>query len=289
MEKLTSRKAAVSGRFYPKSEKDLKKMVETMFRALKSLNGSDKVRALIVPHAGYVFSGKVAAKAYIHLNKSNEYKRIFYLATSHYTSFDGASIFAGKNYETPLGNVEVDTKTVLKLLQSCDCFDYYEHAHLKEHSIEVQLPFTQVQMDVHPPIIPILIGTKRPIVCQQIANALLPWFTEDNLFIISTDLSHYPAYNEAIVQDQILCKSIIENDPVLFLNTRKSIINKHIDDLKTPMCGWTSVLSLLYLTSKTNLKYTLVDYKNSGDVEPFGDKDHVVGYGAFVITENKLK
>ena len=71
--------------------------------------------------------------------------------------------------------------------------------------------------------------------------------------------------------------------------TADEIINKHIEDLKTPMCGWTSVLSLLYLTAKTNLNYALVDYKNSGDVEPFGDKDHVVGYGAFVITENKTK
>ncbi len=282
---LESRKAVVSGRFYPKSKTDLHEMVNTMFKAIKTPKLHGRIRALIVPHAGYVFSGKVAANAYAMLNKISDYKRIFYLASSHYTSFDGASIFVGKAYETPLGQVPVDVDVVLQLLQSCDCFEYYEHAHEKEHSIEVQLPFTQVHLDWHPPIIPIVLGTQREIVCKRIAEALSPWFSEDHLFIISTDLSHYPSYDDAVKQDKRLCDAVVKNDADIFLSTREAIINAAINDLKTPMCGWTSVLALLYLTEKRNFRIHLLDYKNSGDASPFGDKNNVVGYGAFAVTE----
>lgn len=278
------RKAAAAGQYYPQSKTELRLMVNTMFDAVKIRPIKNRIQALIVPHAGYIFSGKVAAHAYLHLNTEAHYENIFFIASSHYTSFEGASIFAGDTYETPLGSIDVNKTTVAQLNRTCECFEFYEHAHHKEHSIEVQIPFIQTRLKHPSPIVPIILGTENTSVCKRIATALAPFFNEKNLFIVSTDLSHYPSYEDALTIDASMCGAITSNNVDVFLSTRQDIINQGVNNLITPICGWTSVLTLLYLTRTAPYIFHQVNYRNSGDAKPFGEEQKVVGYGAFVVT-----
>jgi hypothetical protein len=135
-------------------------------------------------------------------------------------------------------------------------------------------------------IVPIIIGTNNEKTVKQISEALIPWFTPDNLFVISSDFSHYPPYKEAIETDKITALSIISGNPQTFLKTLKKNSEKQISGLATSMCGWTSGLTLMYLAENNDqFEYRLVDYCNSGD-SPYGGKDEVVGYNAIVLIEN---
>ncbi len=150
------RPSAVAGSFYPNDENKLKTQITKLLQDTQTFK-KQHVNAIIVPHAGYIFSGKVAATAYKTLNKN--YKNIFIIGSSHYTSFDGASIYNQGDYKTPLGNVKVDTKITSSLINSSKYFTYNPDAHKKEHSIEVQLPFLQTIYENDLNIVPIIIGT----------------------------------------------------------------------------------------------------------------------------------
>ncbi len=173
-----------------------------------------------------------------------------------------------------------------KLIIDNKVFHFPTDAHIQEHSIEVQLPFIQSWFRTIPPIIPIIIGTDNENTVKKIAEALRPYFTPENLFVISSDFSHYPAYEEAIDNDKATANSILSGDPGTFLATLKKNEEKNIKGLVTSMCGWTSGLTLLYLTEgNNNLEYKLIDYANSGD-SPYGGKEEVVGYNAIVVIDN---
>lgn len=285
---LHDRPAAVAGRFYPSGKETLEKEVKELLANAKQQLLPGKIpTALVVPHAGYVFSGPVAASAYKQIPAEYVPERVFILASSHQMSFPGASVYCSGNYQTPLGTVKVDLEAGRKLTAADPLFSCREDAHLFEHSLEVQLPFLQVLLGSGFRLVPVILGTRKPDDCSQMARILKPFFTPENLFVISSDFSHYPGYEDAIHNDKITTEAILSNSPEKLLKTLDDNKRKKIPGLATSLCGWTSVLTLLYMTQDSGYEFHWIDYQNSGDQILYGDHDRVVGYSAIAVYMKK--
>lgn len=280
---IADRQPYVAGKFYSADRAVLEKDLSELFSKCTKAEGNDRIRAVISPHAGYVFSGETAAAAFSSIPSDARYDNIFIIGSSHVMSFDGASVYYQGDFITPLGRLKVNREIAEKLREK-DVFRFPVTAHLSEHSLEVQLPFIQHHFKNIPQIVPVIIGTSNLKTIRMIADALQPWFTSKNLFVISSDFSHYPPYKDAVETDRKTAESIITGDPDQFLKTLKENSSKSIKGLATSMCGWTSGLTLLYLSEKDkSLKYNLIDYSNSGD-SGYGGRDEVVGYNAITLS-----
>jgi len=280
------RKPAVSGSFYPSSAKEILSMTKGW---LHPVDAKAAPQAVIVPHAGYVFSGEVAASAFNRIPKRHPYKRIFLLGPSHRVGFSGASVDTLYAYaETPLGRVAVDIETGKELLKTAS-FTCRNDAHDREHCLEVQLPFLQMMYEEVPPIVPIVIGTQRLEILEDIADSLEPYFNDDNLFIISSDFSHYPSYKDAQASDLYLANAIEQGGLEEFLNALRYIRKMDFTGQDTAACGACAIavlLSMMDTQGRNQFDVDHVMYRNSGD-SPYGDKDRVVGYNSIVITRNQ--
>lgn len=282
--KFSDRQPVASGRFYSTDKKTLTKDLAKLFKDCKKTPVKSNVRAIISPHAGYVFSGNTAASAFSSIPENYSYKNIFIIGSSHVMAFEGASVYNTGDYITPLGTATVNREIADKLIKENKVFKFPVTAHIQEHSIEVQIPFLQYYFKKLPHVVPIIIGTTNEKTIRQISEALRPYFTPDNLFVISSDFSHYPPYKDAIESDWLTALSILTGDPEKFLNTLQKNSQKNIKGLVTSMCGWTSGLTILYLAEGNDrLEFNLIDYSNSGD-SPYGGKDEVVGYNAISLT-----
>ena len=282
-----NRPAAVAGKFYPGTPKMLREEVERHFREAKPpQHPGESPQALIAPHAGYLFSGRVAASAFNQIPGKNSYKRVFIIASSHQMHFPGVSVWTAGDYETPLGTVSVDQETCRLLKESSPLFQCREDAHLAEHSLEVQLPFLQVKLEERFQLVPLILGTGKAEDCEKIAGTLRPWFIPENLFVVSSDLSHYPCYNDAVSTDRVTTEAILSNSPEQLLLRMKENRTKGIPGLATSLCGWTGVLTLLYLTRGEGFHAEWTDYLNSGDEPRYGDQERVVGYSAVTFYRN---
>lgn len=280
------RRAAVAGSFYPDDPAELRRTVEGFLAEAKKGSLPGLVRALVVPHAGYVFSGGVAASGYNQLDPERPYARVFILASSHRVHLEKASVYVAGDYLTPLGAVAVDREVSAALAEDRKHFTDDPAAHRDEHSIEVQLPFLQVALKNPFKIVPIVLATQSPDICRGIAQALKPYFTPENLFIVSADFSHYPSYENAKKADAATAEAFCANSPRRFLEGLRNNDRLGIPDLATSMCAWPSGLVLLYLTEgNPALKFNRIDYRNSGDIKPYGDKSRVVGYHAIAVSE----
>jgi hypothetical protein len=280
------RDPVAAGRFYSANRETLINDVSRLFEnCLKTTELLD-VRAVISPHAGFVFSGRIAASAFSAIDKTHDYKNIFIIGSSHIMAFEGASVYDTGDFITPMGKVHVNAEIAGRLKNENKIFDFPVTAHLQEHSIEVQLPLLQYYF-TDTMIVPIIIGTSNRLIIKKIADALKPYFTGENLFVISSDFSHYPSYINANETDKITASGLISGNPQVFLNTLKRNSEKRIEGLATSMCGWTSGLALLYIAEeKSNLEFRHIDYCNSGD-SPYGDKGGVVGYHAIALIEKR--
>jgi hypothetical protein len=286
---VTDRQPFAAGRFYSADKETLKKDLELLFSDCKQSSAEGRVRAIISPHAGYVFSGKTAAAAFSAIKEHSGYKNIFIIGSSHVAAFSGASVFNTGDYITPLGRAEVNRDIAENLIKKNKVFRNSTDSHIREHSIEVQIPFIQTYFTDNPKIVPIIIGTDDEVTVKQISEALRPWFTDENLFIISSDFSHYPPYKEAVETDKLTALSIASGNPDTFLKTLDINSGKKINGLVTSMCGWTSGLVLMYLSENNpDLQYKLIDYCNSGD-SSYGNKTEVVGYNAIALVEKRQK
>lgn len=273
------RQPAVSGSFYPADKNELLKMVEGFFNEAPQVLTQQPL-AVIVPHAGYVFSGVVAAASYKQIDRNKKFKHIFIIGSSHTMYFDGASVYSQGDFITPLGKVTVDTLAGW-LDKKYDFINSNTEPHEKEHSLEVQLPFLQYWLKKDFSIIPIIIGGESQSLCKNLADALAPYFTEENLFVISTDCSHYPNYEDAKVSDNTMAEAVLTNSAQKFMLAKLKDESKGYANLVTAMCGWTSTLTLLDITENRNdIVYKRILYKNSGDSPQYGDKNRVVGYNA---------
>lgn len=276
---IMNRKAAVAGQFYAGTKESLNQDLKTLFS--KAEERKYDARAIISPHAGYVFSGEVAASAINQINPNKKYQNIFIIGSSHTKYFPGVSIYNIGNYETPLGEVKVNIDVCNELIKNNNFISFVPDAHRTEHSIEVQLPFLQYHLKNDFQIVPMILGFDGEQNAKKIAEALKPYWKEENIFIVSTDFSHYPSYNDAVNIDLATANAIVSGKPEELIKVVNS--ETGIKNLSTNCCAWNSVLSLMYLTDQ-KYSYNKIQYKNSGD-SPYGSDDRVVGYWAISITD----
>lgn len=256
------RQPAVAGAFYPDNPEALKAMLEGY---LQQITPVDKVpKAIIVPHAGYIYSGEVAASAYARLlPKRQIIKRVILLGPSHRVGFTGLALSHAEAFRTPLGDIPLDTDAIASL-SHYPFVEYRDQAHLSEHSLEVQLPFLQITLDSFC-MIPMVAGDCPAEQIEQVLE--LFYGKEDTLIVISSDLSHFHDYATAQRMDKATSKTI------------EQLAYQHLD--YDSACGRVPVSGLLALAKKKSLKIETIDLRNSGDTA--GDKSRVVGYGAYVI------
>lgn len=282
----SDRRPAAAGRFYSANKETLTNDVSMLFESCVKTYPHPVTRAIISPHAGYIYSGKTAASAFSVIDRNTVYKNIFIIGSSHIMAFEGASVYNTGDFITPLGKLTVN-KEIANTLKKEKLLNFPVNAHMQEHSLEVQMPLIQYYFKNVPPIVPIIIATNNVNSIKKIAETLRPWFTPDNLFIISSDFSHYPGYKTAYEVDLATADAIVTGDPDKFLAALRKSSYADNPGLSTCMCGWTSGLLLLYLAEgNSNLEYRKIDYCNSGD-SPYGSKDEVVGYNAIALVEKK--
>lgn len=280
---LKDRQPAVAGMFYEGDSASLEARLKSLFAVAKARMSEDEVAAVIVPHAGYMYSGGVAASGFNQIPADTKYERVFLIGSSHRVAFQGASVYASGDYITPLGKVDVDHEVVNELINSSRDIQFDPDVHAEEHSLEVELPFLQYHLK-HPfKLVPIVMGPHDESASGRVGKVLSKWFKPGNLFVVSTDFSHYPAYEDAERVDKKTADAIVKNDPRALLEVLEDNRKQHVEGLLTSLCGWTSVLTLLNVTSEIpGLRYEKIEYQNSGDAR-FGDKSRVVGYNAIAI------
>ena len=284
------RPATQANRFYTGNADKLSQEVDSFLSLHSGRQAYEHVAALIVPHAGYYFSGNVAASAYMTLSAKKSYKRIFLLGPSHHVWLDGASVNSEADYyATPLGNVKVDRETAEQLMAADSLFAYRPAAHAEEHCLEVQLPFLQRFYGQHsalsvkevPPIIPVIISTNDYAKLKRMSDVLKPYFTDDNLFIISSDFSHYPTYEDACEVDARTGKAIETGDVEQFIAAIETNARSGKRNLATSACGEFPIITLmLMLEGRCDVKHLM--YQNSGDIDNH-DRSRVVGYHSFAF------
>ncbi len=256
------RQAMFAGSWYP--EENLDKVVGSLLESVRKLQLNGTVKAIIVPHAGYMYSGQVAATAFKQLD--TDYETVFLLGPSHRYPLQGASILDVSHYETPLGEVKVSQKAEAMLRE--DLISTIPGAHANEHSLEIELPFLQsVIEDLE--IVPILVGPMDP---SALKGVLTRYVGEDDLVVVSVDLSHYHEYDEAKTLDSYSIQRILELDA-------ENIFNAEID------APW-AVSTLILIAKEKSWTPHLVYYMNSGDVT--GDKSSVVGYSSIIFVDDRL-
>lgn len=283
---LLVRPATQAGRFYERSPHTLSQEVDSLLALHKATANHDDVAALIVPHAGYYYSGNVAASAYMTLDSARHYERIFLLGPSHHVWLDGASVNCVHDYyATPLGEVKVDRETALQLTKADSVFAYRSEAHDREHCLEVQLPFLQRRMADVPPIVPVIISTNDYSKLKRMAEVLKPYFNDKNLFIVSSDFSHYPSYDDACEVDARTGKAVESGDAGQFIAAIEANARSGKRNLETSACGEFPILTLmLMLDRQYEVKHLM--YQNSGDAGDHGH-DRVVGYHAFAVVRHQ--
>lgn len=274
---------SAAGRFYPASKEALLSQIKGLMAENAGRKQHENIRALIVPHAGYVFSGRVAAAAFHSVPAETKFENIILIGSSHLASFRGASVYNRGDFLTPLGRLTVNHEICGRLTDESDLFGFSNDAHLHEHSLEVQLPFIQYHFRHQPKIVPILLGTSDQTILQAVAQSLEQLFTPENLFIVSTDFSHYPSSEDARRVDTETAGAIMSGDPGELLRIVSGHRKESVSGLATSMCGLSAGLVLMYLAGKDgSCRFHHIMYMNSGDSE-CGDNDRVVGYHSFIL------
>ena len=276
------RPATQANRFYTGDARELSEEVDSFLALHRGATIYHHVAAVIVPHAGYYFSGRVAASAYMSVPADQPYKRIFLLGPSHHEWLDGASVNTEADYyATPLGDVKVDRETARSITEADSVFSYQPKAHDREHCLEVQLPFLQRRLGDVPPIVPIIISTNDFNKLKRIAHVLKPYFTEENLFVISSDFSHYPSYEDACEVDALTGKAIETGSVEAFIAALEQNARSGKRNLATSACGELAIATLmLMMDGSYEVKHLM--YQNSGDADNH-DHSRVVGYHSFAI------
>ena len=258
------RPAAVAGMFYPGNPAQLHEAIQEMLATASP--GKSAPKAIIVPHAGYVYSGAIAASAYAQLATARHLiKRVVLLGPCHRVALSGLATTTADYFETPLGLVPVDRDAINRILPLPQVQEF-DLTHQQEHSLEVQLPFLQEVLNEFT-LVPLVVGDTSTADIHEVLEML--WGGDETLIVISSDLSHYHDYQTAQVMDQQTCKAIERLDG-------KAIQYDHA-------CGRNPVSGLLHSAQKHHMKVTTLDLRNSGDTA--GNKDQVVGYGAWMFEE----
>jgi MEMO1 family protein len=261
------RPAAAAGRFYPREADELRRLIGVLMANAAAVAGPAP-KALIAPHAGYIYSGPIAASAYARLIPARDIiKRIVLVGPSHFVAFEGVAASSAEAFATPLGNVPVDAAAVRKVAALAQVA-ILDEAHAAEHAIEVQLPFLQTVLGDFS-IIPLVTGEIDADDLAEVLNVL--WGGPETCLVISSDLSHYFDFETARRFD-LTTAAAIES-------LRCDLIGEEQACGRIPICG------LLEAARARHLRIRTVDLRSSGDTA--GSRDQVVGYGAFAFEENK--
>jgi AmmeMemoRadiSam system protein B len=287
--KSHNRFASVAGQYYPAGKEELTAELRRLYSTAVQHRYNHTI-ALIAPHSAYMFSGKIAASAFLQIDNTRTYNRIFILTNSHLDSFIGASVYCDGDYVVPNGIADVDVLFGKKLVREHpNLFKDARTPHFHEHSIEVQLPFLLHHLRTPFKLVPIILGTHTPEVCKQLAQILKPELNSENLFIISSDFSsHLPASAARKLDDETE-QAILSNKPERLLR----VIEKHgklnLPGYHTSLYSWAAVLTLMYMSAgETTLKYHTVDQCNSGDIPFYGNYEKVTGFRALAVVEQEL-
>jgi AmmeMemoRadiSam system protein B/AmmeMemoRadiSam system protein A len=273
------RKPAVAGAFYPGTKAKLSRQIDQFLQKAGDPQVKGKLIALIVPHAGYDYSGQVAAYAYKEL-KGRGFKRVILMGPSHRLSFDGISIGEFDDYETPLGRVKIDRDFCDKLVKSGEKIGFIREAHLQEHSLEVQLPFLQKTLNKEFKIVPVIFGNLSLSNSQFLAITLAQVMDDETLIVCSTDWSHYHDYKTAVEMDKQGIDAVLNNDVELLVGL--------LEKGSAEACGVPAVIATMLLAPTLGAnEIQLLKYANSGDVL-LGDKSKVVGYAAIAYSYESM-
>jgi AmmeMemoRadiSam system protein B len=263
-----TRAAAVAGTFYPDRSDALRGMVRRLLDAAASGDGASGAapRAVIAPHAGYVYSGPVAASAFARVTALRDrIRRVVLIGPSHFVSFRGIATSGAAAFATPLGEVEVDLAAESSLAGLPGVSDV-PRAHAREHCLEVELPFLQETLDSFA-VVPLVVGDATH---EEVGRALdLLWGGDETLVVVSSDLSHYLDYQTAANVDAATARAIEEL-------RWEAIEPEHA-------CGWAAIRGLLWTARRRGLAVRTLDLRSSGDTA--GPRDAVVGYGAWALDE----
>ncbi len=225
----------------------------------------EKVRAVIAPHAGYVYSGTTAGYAFKALKKlSGDIHTVFLLGPAHRVPVNGVALGNYSAFRTPLGDVPVAVDRVAEMLNSASIYTGAPGAHKSEHCLEVQLPFLQVSLGDFR-LVPMLYGQVEP---EAVTDDLVDRLTEDDLVVVSSDLSHFHSYDEARKLDQAFLDALLEGDEA---GIRRG-----------EACGRAPVMTLVQISQRLGWDPHLLDYRNSGNTS--GERSRVVGYGSVAYT-----
>lgn len=262
------REPAVAGRFYPGDARELRTTIRVLLDEAPVQEGPAP-KALIVPHAGYIYSGPVAASAYASLQPyRRRYTRVILLGPSHRVGVEGLALSGADVFRTPLGDVPLDKAAIAAL--NIPAVTVFDATHRFEHSLEVHLPFLQTVLESFS-VVPLVVGRVAQETVADLIDAL--WGGPETLIVISSDLSHYLPYEEARSTDKSTCEAIEKLQP------------RHISHDRA--CGATPIGGLLIATKRRGMKALTLDLRNSGDTA--GDRSQVVGYGSWIFLEdNKL-
>jgi AmmeMemoRadiSam system protein B len=264
MEKV--RPAAVAGRFYPGSARELEAQVRGFLEvaAAHVPLSTPAPKAVIAPHAGYIYSGPIAASAYARLAIDRaSISRIVLLGPSHRVGFDGLAVPSATRFATPLGNVRIDTDAIAAVAHLPQV-GVLDEAHSAEHSLEVHLPFIQIALgDVA--VAPFAVGDATADEVAEVIDLL--WGGDETRIVVSSDLSHYHEFSVAKELDADTSRAIELLRPDLIASDRA--------------CGRTPIAGLLTVARRRGMSVRTVDLRNSGDTA--GPRDQVVGYGAYVV------
>jgi len=258
------RRATVAGQFYPGNAATLRETVLQFLRQHVDQRSQSMPKAIIVPHAGYVYSGVVAAAAYAHLQDwSASIRRVVLLGPAHRVWLSGLGLSSADEFETPLGSLALD-RTANERIAYLPQVNYNDDAHAPEHSLEVQLPFLQIVLDDFR-LLPIVVGDAEPEEVRQVLACF--WEDPTTLFVVSTDLSHYHDYDSACSIDGKTSDAII--------HCRDAEIGP------ADACGCRPLNGLLRMVKSSQSRIVPLMSCNSGDTA--GTRDRVVGYGAYVV------
>ena len=258
------REPAVAGKFYPGDAEELCRAVEQLLDEAKSGEGGAP-KALIVPHAGYIYSGPVAAAGYARLRPyRDQYQRVILLGPCHRVPVRGLALSGADFFRTPLGDVPLD-KAAIAAIES-PRVQVFDESHEFEHSLEVHLPFLQVVLGTFT-LLPIVVGNSTH---ERVADVLdSVWGGPETLIVISSDLSHYLSYDRARATDG---------------ETRQAIEDLEVRGIDHDVaCGATPIGGLLITARRRGMTVTTLDLRNSGDTA--GNRGHVVGYGSWMFLE----
>lgn len=256
------RPPAVAGYFYPSDPIELREMVGGLLTTASANALRSDPKALVVPHAGYVYSGSIAARAYAQLTPRRAIRKVVLIGPSHRVYLSGAALPGASAFATPLGEIEIDAGVKERLLAMPEVIES-DSPHELEHSLEVQLPFLQIVLGEFT-LVPIVLGQARPSHVAAVLAAT--WGDDETLVLASSDLSHYLSYREAQHADA---------------RTSADILSKQSTLTGEQACGAVALNGLLEFARERGLNIREIARCNSGDTA--GDKTRVVGYGAYEL------